>query len=129
MGLDFVVMFISSLPESCPSFAQWVPCRWKLFSKFSQGLCISVVLLTYYMHALIVCDYVILQMEKRIHFYYNIARELWKYPLTVFSLWQDGCTDQIIKSNRLPRGNASYLSSTLDKTFNYSGRQATRDQC
>ena len=27
-----------------------------------------MVLLTYYMHALIVCDYVILQMEKCIHF-------------------------------------------------------------
>ena len=67
MGLDFVVRFISRLPESCPSFAQWVTCRWKLFSKFSQGLCISVVLLTYYMHALIECAYVILQMEMRIH--------------------------------------------------------------
>ena len=94
MGLDFVVVFISRLPESCTSFAQWVPCRWKLFSKLSQGLCIYVVLLTYYMHALIECDYVILQMEKRIHFiilsesYGNIHL----YSLTVFSLWQVGHT-------------------------------------
>ena len=34
-----------------------------------------------------------------------------------------------ISTHRLPHGNANYLSSTLDTTFNCSGRQAARDQC